>query len=140
MSRPHGCPAEIYKIMMQCWKQHPGDRPPFSEIVTWLFKIWRSNVEINGILLADGGTLYLDEWRTGNARLDSLGESGIGMEDYDALLEIVTMDLDAEFDSDSVEVWVGLLYLSLPRVINVNFLLQPRQKYCTTQYGELGLS
>ena len=33
-----------------------------------------------------------------------------------------------------------LLTLSLPRVINVKFLLQPHQKYYTTQYEELGCS
>ena len=32
------------------------------------------------------------------------------------------------------------LTLSLPRVINVKFLLQLHQKYCTTQYEELGFS
>ena len=32
------------------------------------------------------------------------------------------------------------LSLSLPKVINVKFLLQPQQEYYTTQYGELGCS
>ena len=30
--------------------------------------------------------------------------------------------------------------LSLPRVINFKFPLQPRQEHCITQYGELGFS
>ena len=29
---------------------------------------------------------------------------------------------------------------SFPRAINIKFLLQPHQKYCITQYGELGFS
>ena len=34
----------------------------------------------------------------------------------------------------------GLLTLSLPRVTNFKFLLQPHQKYNITQKGELGYS
>ena len=34
----------------------------------------------------------------------------------------------------------NFLTLSLPRVITLRFLLQPQQKYYTTQYGELGFS
>ena len=34
----------------------------------------------------------------------------------------------------------GALTPSLPRVIDVKFLLQPHQKYYITQYGELGFS
>ena len=33
-----------------------------------------------------------------------------------------------------------VITLSLPRVINVKFLLQPHQKYYITQYGELDFS
>ena len=34
----------------------------------------------------------------------------------------------------------GVLTLSLPRVINIKFLLQPHQKYYITLYEELGFS
>ena len=36
--------------------------------------------------------------------------------------------------------WTARLTLSLPRVINVKFPLQPHQKYYITQYEELGFS
>ena len=36
--------------------------------------------------------------------------------------------------------WKIFLTLSLPRVINFKFPLQPHQKYNITQYGELGFS
>ena len=45
--------------------------------------------------------------------------------------------------STPVARWMALqintLTLWLPRVINVKFLLQPYEKYCITQYEELGL-
>ncbi|KAF6109410.1 LCK proto-oncogene, Src family tyrosine kinase [Phyllostomus discolor] len=29
MVRPDNCPEELYQIMIQCWKEHPEDRPTF---------------------------------------------------------------------------------------------------------------
>ena len=40
----------------------------------------------------------------------------------------------------TVSLMSGALTLSLPRVINFKFPLQPHQKYCTTQYEERGFS
>ena len=36
--------------------------------------------------------------------------------------------------------WISLLTLSLPRMFNLHFPLQPYQKYCIIQYGERGFS
>lgn len=32
MPRPEGCPAEVYKLMRECWQQKPEDRPSFKDI------------------------------------------------------------------------------------------------------------
>lgn len=32
MPRPEGCPAEVYKLMRECWQQKPDDRPSFRQI------------------------------------------------------------------------------------------------------------
>lgn len=29
MPRPEGCPAELYEVMMMCWKEKPEERPTF---------------------------------------------------------------------------------------------------------------
>lgn len=29
MPRPDSCPAELYNIMLSCWKNKPEDRPTF---------------------------------------------------------------------------------------------------------------
>ena len=42
--------------------------------------------------------------------------------------------------SSRVSMFPGFLTLSLPRAIKFKFLLQPHQKYCLTQYEELGCS
>lgn len=36
MTRPHGCPENLYKLMLTCWKMEPWSRPTFEALVDQL--------------------------------------------------------------------------------------------------------
>lgn len=36
LTRPALCPDDVYSIMLQCWRQHPGDRLPMKRIHSYL--------------------------------------------------------------------------------------------------------
>ncbi|XP_069810192.1 tyrosine-protein kinase Srms [Dendropsophus ebraccatus] len=42
LPQPHGCPAEMYKIMLLCWMEKPQGRPSFLELVEKLTNVKRS--------------------------------------------------------------------------------------------------
>ncbi|XP_034979586.1 tyrosine-protein kinase Srms [Zootoca vivipara] len=41
LPRPNSCPAEVYGVMLECWKTHPEDRPPFHSLKEMLFCIYK---------------------------------------------------------------------------------------------------
>lgn len=47
LDAPQLCPSELAKVMKQCWKEQPQDRPSFSELVLQMkdfFKAHHSNM------------------------------------------------------------------------------------------------
>ncbi|GAX79095.1 hypothetical protein CEUSTIGMA_g6535.t1 [Chlamydomonas eustigma] len=42
LSRPSGCPREIYALMLACWDEEPKNRPTFQDIAA-MFKGWREH-------------------------------------------------------------------------------------------------
>ncbi|XP_022795156.1 inactive tyrosine-protein kinase transmembrane receptor ROR1-like isoform X1 [Stylophora pistillata] len=45
LSRPEGCPNEIYDLMKSCWKLDPGKRPSFADVLACLEKELTKNRE-----------------------------------------------------------------------------------------------
>lgn len=43
MSAPEGTPEEIYRLMLQCWKSAPEERPHFSQIHAVIDSILRTH-------------------------------------------------------------------------------------------------
>ena len=52
--------------------------------------------------------------------------------------EFAGADSSRNIDREGDRVGLKSLTLSLPRLINIKYLLQPHHKYYITQYGELG--
>ncbi|KAI6173722.1 Tyrosine-protein kinase [Aphelenchoides besseyi] len=45
MDAPNGCPASVYRLMLQCWNWSPSDRPRFCDIHASLETLQHSNIE-----------------------------------------------------------------------------------------------
>lgn len=45
LSRPEGCPNEIYDLMKSCWNLDPEKRPPFADLLVCLEKELIENKE-----------------------------------------------------------------------------------------------
>ncbi len=46
MERPSTCPAEVYRIMRQCWNHDPTHRPTFSKLIGELDKILNNETQV----------------------------------------------------------------------------------------------
>jgi len=53
MAKPANCGQEIYDMMLQCWKNAPGDRPTFTALHRKLEEILDSPEQRNYLELVD---------------------------------------------------------------------------------------
>ena len=56
LEKPDACPTAVYELMMQCWHADPEQRPDFNIIVSELFTISMSTVEVSERQSSTGNT------------------------------------------------------------------------------------
>ena len=60
LSKPEKCPNDVFKVMLQCWKANPCDRPTFADLDCQLYDLNTENTEQPLYENTDGFVTYVN--------------------------------------------------------------------------------